>query len=347
MSRKNSQKRRLVLSSRYGRKTVALSLGLAAVLAGLAYWKPMPTARSVYEPTVTSALPMAQSSPTPILTKEYIYAGDRLIATEVPTTEIALIEGDVSPRPGGNGRLTVADWVQNGRFMAGLDTVTPGSEFQRADCAPRSALGGGTITTSDWVQAGRYAAGLDPPTYGGGPNGIARNGFSAADGVFFALAFPPSLAHPLNSNTFIGYFLTKPAGTVASTTRVVRIVSPTFVVGQNGTVIVELDSQGDESGLGLSLSFNASQLSFVSAVKGSDATAATLNVNSSNASSGRVGLALSQPSGQVFSSGTQQVVVATFSPAVNGSIVVSSSNQPVWREVVDVNSNTLTATFTP
>src|SRR5262249_2185729 len=50
-------------------------------------------------------------------------------------------EGDVSPRPNGsNGTVTIADWVQTGRFASGLDTVTAGSEFQRADTAPRSTL---------------------------------------------------------------------------------------------------------------------------------------------------------------------------------------------------------------
>src|SRR5262249_22398617 len=50
-------------------------------------------------------------------------------------------EGDVSPRANGNGAITIADWVQAGRFAAGFDTATPGGEFQRADTAPRATLG--------------------------------------------------------------------------------------------------------------------------------------------------------------------------------------------------------------
>src|SRR6185436_14715049 len=80
------------------------------------------------------------------------------------------IEGDVTPRPNGDGVVTTADYVQVGRFAAGLDLVAL-AEFQRADCAPRITLGDGRITTADWVQAGRYAAGLDPATLGGGPAG--------------------------------------------------------------------------------------------------------------------------------------------------------------------------------
>ncbi|MGH9802369.1 MAG: BACON domain-containing protein, partial [Blastocatellia bacterium] len=72
-------------------------------------------------------------------------------------------EADVAPRPNGsnNGTVTVTDWVQVGRFVAGLDSISAGSEFQRADCAPRDSRGDGRLSVSDLTQAGRYAAGLD------------------------------------------------------------------------------------------------------------------------------------------------------------------------------------------
>jgi hypothetical protein len=80
-------------------------------------------------------------------------------------------EADVQPRPDGdnNGQVTVTDWVQVGKFVAGLDTAAPGNEYQRADCAPRTGLGDGRISIIDWTQAGRYAAALDPATPAGGP----------------------------------------------------------------------------------------------------------------------------------------------------------------------------------
>ena len=65
--------------------------------------------------------------------------------------------------------MTIADWVQVGRFVAGLDVVANDDEFLRADCAPRANLGNGHLTVTDWVQAGRYAVGLDPLTIVGGP----------------------------------------------------------------------------------------------------------------------------------------------------------------------------------
>ena len=83
------------------------------------------------------------------------------------------LEGDLSPRPNGNEVLNISDWVQEARFVAGLDTPLDGGEFQRADCAPRSTLGDGQLTVADWVQAGRYAVGLDPLTAAGGPTNPA------------------------------------------------------------------------------------------------------------------------------------------------------------------------------
>jgi len=65
--------------------------------------------------------------------------------------------------------VSITDWVEVGRFAAHLDIPMTPSEFQRADCAPRSTLGNGVLTVADWVQAGRYAVGLDPLTPAGGP----------------------------------------------------------------------------------------------------------------------------------------------------------------------------------
>jgi hypothetical protein len=81
-------------------------------------------------------------------------------------------EGDVAARAnGGDGSVDVTDWVQIGRFAAGLDLVQTPLEYQKADCAPRATGGDGKIDVTDWVQAGRYAVGLDAPQSIGGPAG--------------------------------------------------------------------------------------------------------------------------------------------------------------------------------
>ena len=79
-------------------------------------------------------------------------------------------EGDVSPRTNGDGFVAINDWLQEGRFVAGLDTANNGKEFQRADTAPRATQGDGQINGGHWVQVGRYAAGLDALETIGGPS---------------------------------------------------------------------------------------------------------------------------------------------------------------------------------
>jgi hypothetical protein len=87
------------------------------------------------------------------------------------------LEGDASPRPNGNRAASLTDWILLGRYAARLDYPANANEFQRADCAPYATLGDGRITVADWVEAGRFANTLDPLTPAGGPtNEIAGPG---------------------------------------------------------------------------------------------------------------------------------------------------------------------------
>jgi 6-phosphogluconolactonase (cycloisomerase 2 family) len=243
-------------------------------------------------------------------------------------------EADVAPRPVGNGELTVADWVQAGRYAAGLDVEALGMDnaFQRADCAPRSKpddpsvlmLGNGLLSVADWVQAGRYAAGLDPVTPAGGPTAPASNALTAA-------------------------LIRARAETTASGPRTVRVINTNFERGQRGTVTIELDAQGDENALGFSFNFDPTQLQFVSAVVGSGASGATLNLNMSQAANGRVGLAMALPTGQVIAAGLRPIVIVTFDALSSGSAAsttISFGDQPIRREVSDAAANSLPTTFT-
>ncbi len=67
--------------------------------------------------------------------------------------------GDVAPFPDGNKSVDIADWVQVGRFVAGLDTPPNPSEAVRAHCAPGINRG---LNIQDWTECARFAAGLDP-----------------------------------------------------------------------------------------------------------------------------------------------------------------------------------------
>jgi hypothetical protein len=231
------------------------------------------------------------------------------------------LEGDVAPRPSGNGSVTITDWVQTGRFVAGQDTPA-GGEFQRADTAPRESRGNGSLTITDWVQAGRYAAGLDTPTPAGGPASQSGLGLTAASRQAQAAA--------------------------AISARAVRVSSGYFERGQQSSVVIELDAQGNENAIGFSLNFDPAQLRFVSAAIGRDAAGATLNVNTNLASEGSVGLALALPAGQTIPAGQRQIIIIFFAVAAEGETATATigfDDQPVRRELSDADANSLPASF--
>jgi len=112
-------------------------------------------------------------------------------------------------------------------------------------------------------------------------------------------------------------------------------------------VSIELDAQGTENAFGFSVMFDPAQLSFVSAEKSNEASGATLNVNKLEAAAGRVGLALALPGGSSFAVGRHQLVVLTFALRADASELplISFTDQPIAREVVDLNANRLKAVF--
>ena len=62
-------------------------------------------------------------------------------------------EGDLN----GDVRLTLEDWLAEGRICGATGRPPPGPSPVHADCAPRSTLGDADLTVIDWVQTGRYA----------------------------------------------------------------------------------------------------------------------------------------------------------------------------------------------
>ena len=133
----------------------------------------------------------------------------------------SILEGDSSPRPNGDRAVTVSDWVLLGRYAARLDYPTNTSEFQRADCAPRSTFGDGAIKVTDWVQVGRYAGAADPLTVVGGPTTEMPGGGSGG-------------SVPKDGSD-----------------RSLLVANNTWFIGQTGVVSVVLKGIGNESALGL------------------------------------------------------------------------------------------------
>jgi hypothetical protein len=227
-------------------------------------------------------------------------------------------EADVASRNSGNGLLTIADWVQVGRFVAGLDTPANSGEFQRADCAPRSAFGDGRLSLVDWIQAGRYVAGLDPVVPAGGPSS-PRPTSAASVGIASAQG--------------------QARGAEA---RLLRAADERSARHPQSSLSIEFDAQGDESGFGFSLSFDPGKWRFVSAAVGRDAIGATLHINRSQVAGGQVGIMLALPPGRRLATGSRQIALVRFAP-VSGqrarSTEISFGELPVKREVVDVNAH--------
>lgn len=228
------------------------------------------------------------------------------------------IEGDTMPRPGGNRGLSLNDWVQAGRFAAGLDIPAPGGEFQRMDCAPRSTRGDGLIKVTDWVQAGRYFAKLDPLTAVGGPTNAATLWKSEAKG---------------------------PEGDPG--TRRVQVGDAVTTQGIVFEIPVFLEAEGNENALGFTLSFDPARLEYLSAASGVDAKNATLDLNSTVA--GKVGLVMALPTGAVFPAGMREIARVSFRTTATApaTMVIGYADSPVIRAVSDPVAIELPSDYLP
>ena len=127
--------------------------------------------------------------------------------------------------------------------------------------------------------------------------------------------------------------------------RLVKIVSQTGTPGATVVVPVQLIAHGNENALGFSVNFDATQLTYVSAAAGAQATDATLNTNSTQAASGKLGFALAKPSGAVWSAGAQELVKITFtigSGVANATILpLTFGDTPVFREISSATAEAL------
>ena len=279
--------------------------------------------------TVTSATPTQITFGDAPVVREVVNAAADVLPTAFSPGTVTIVtgfEGDVSPRPNGsnNGTVSIADWVQIGRFAAGVDTVTIGSEFQKADCAPRTGLGNGSITVSDWVQAGRFASGLDPTGPAGGPSSPSASVTTTKD-----------------NNTVAS------VSQEARAARVVRVKEGVASAPNERTLVIELDAQGGENALAFNLMFDAEQFRFSSAVTGSNAQSASLQVNQNSVSKGRIGVALALPAGRSFDAGTNQLVVLTFTQLLptRGDVALAFTNLPIAQELVGFDARTLNVRF--
>jgi hypothetical protein len=221
-------------------------------------------------------------------------------------------EGDVFSRPNGDRTVTLTDWLLLGRYTARLDYPTNAAEFQRADCAPRLTLGDAAIKVTDWVQAGRYSSGLDLVQPSGGPTNES--------------------ASPAPS---------------PSASRLLIASGTSLLPNETATISVTLAAQSNENAVAFSLSFDPSLVALIGAAPGTAAGGATLFVNTSQAGSGRVGVALALGTLGTFAPGDRELIRLTFraSSFAHGSFVPAFTDQPVPREISDFTASPLPVGF--
>jgi hypothetical protein len=132
--------------------------------------------------------------------------------------------------------------------------------------------------------------------------------------------------------------------------RLVRVVNMNVALGQTNKLLVVLNSAGDENGVGFSLCYNTNVLTYIKAVRGSEATnaGATLNVNTGSTNRGRLGLAMALNADQVFPPGSNTIVEVLFRAAPGTNAVTTSisiCDLPIIREIVDVLGGEVSASY--
>ena len=250
------------------------------------------------------------------------------------------LEGDVAPRPNGDGAVQSTDVVQVRRFLNTTDTFDSSTnEFQRADVAPFETRGDGQIRSNDVVIARSYQNGTNSPQAAAGPTAQASPTPSTAGKQFSVKGKSKSDAgntpeNQLNSN----------AGNAPENhQRQLRIESTSGRTEQRVTVNVRVDAIGDESEYAFQVNFNQSVLSnpVVSAGNtGAVTRACQVNAGRVNCSvgtfpnnspsSGNTGV------GEIAAGDNQILVSITFTVAANaptGATPVTLSNFDASNDV--------------
>ncbi len=229
-------------------------------------------------------------------------------------------EGDVAPRPTGDGKVNHTDWSQMGRFVAGLDVIES-NEFIRADCAAKGTLGDGSIDVADWVQVKRYAAGSDALVPAGGPSQPATTAL---------------IASVYKSGRF----------SIDSTGSRLGITNTNIARNTTGVVPFWLDATGNEQAIAFSIAFDSDELTYLSAEPRNAATNAMLLPNT--AENGNIGIALQMPDGTTFPAGSNAILNLRFSAAPGGNTATADVmivDSPTERSASDSEGNSITASW--
>ena len=234
------------------------------------------------------------------------------------------LEGDVNPRPTGDDKVNLFDWVQTGRLAAKLDDatnpITTLSEFQRADTSPKSALGDGKINLFDWVQTGRYAAKLDTPIpTAGGPGGPFDVQSLVASKVVSQIAGTGTMLHG-------------------------RVIEN----GSNVSIKLSLESKGNVAAAAFSLWLDPNEWEYLGTETPPDGGGSALVVNEREIGAGQLGFVMSQPPGQVYPEGRidlLEIQLSALNSVLSMRSTIEFSDSPIEGAAASVLAENLELSF--
>lgn len=264
---------------------------------------------------------------------------------------VPALEGDVSPRGAqADGLFDVSDFIQIGRFAAGLDGPVPANEFQKADVSPVETKGDGSIDLFDFVLAGRVIAGVEEAKSAGGPTdpiamAVARSGSKGGlqpAGVEKAKStggptdpVTKTLARSGSKDVL------QPAGA-----RTMSVSSRDASRGNQVTIPIVVEAQGDENGFSFSLNYESTKLSNPVVQVGTDMAGAFLIPNTTQI--GSVGVVIALPPQQTIAAGTRTIVTVRFDVAGDapvGPSPITFSDSPTLRRTSNALAQPLATTY--
>ena len=210
------------------------------------------------------------------------------------------------------------DLVTLGRIINNLDaSPANGSEYQRADIAPRSGFGDGIIDVNDFNQLRSYIIALNPPT-------PANGAISAAN-----ISGQPSTESKTET------LLTDPA----------RITAGTVGIGNNIVVPITLNSAGNVNAVQFTVNYDDTKLFLGSVSSGQNLPPNTTIIRNTN-TTGRISVVAYLPSdgSSVFPAGDSQLLRLNFTtrPNATGFAVVGFSGTPTQLIAADPLANAIT-----
>ena len=226
------------------------------------------------------------------------------------------LEGDVHPRPCGDGIVDEGDVAQATRYLLGVEEPIGSGEFRRLDCAPEETCGDGKIDVADVVAIRRIAAGDTATKAACGPtNAAAASGLAAKDEGGRAVGFeiPAEVAR-----------------------------------GETFWAVVALEAQGGEHGLGASIAFDPEVLAYRQIRPAGAFTNGAFLPNAANAAEGVVAFCAELGEGETVAAGRRIAAEIQFEVQPGAGMLATAlefASEPTVCGVSGIDSRPLEAVW--